>query len=295
MGVCLALLLAGHYSWLNNIIKYIMVLLAIATLVAFGAAAANGPVGDSSLGAIPWDWAGFAFIIALMGWMPAPIEVSVMQSLWVQAKDRADGQLMTDREAKIDFNIGYILTVVLAVVFVSLGAWVMYGSGEEFAASNAAFTTQLIELYTKHLGTWITPIISFAAFAAMFSTTLTVVDGYPRSLAEGMRSLIPSLGWSSRKAHAIWLIFACVAGAVIIRLSTGGVASLRVLVDIVTVIAFITGPFFAGLNHAVVFSKHMPESARPGKLMYYLSWASLVFLTSFTLVYIWARWIAEKI
>ena len=123
MGVCLILLLAGHYSWLNNIIKYIMVLLAIATLVAFGAAALNGPVGDSSLGEVPWDWAGFAFIIALMGWMPAPIEVSVMQSLWVQAKDRTDGQLMTEREAKIDFNIGYILTVVLAVIFVSLGAW----------------------------------------------------------------------------------------------------------------------------------------------------------------------------
>ena len=295
MGGCLAILLAGHYHWLNSIIKYIMVLLAVATAVAFVAAAVNGPVGDASQGDLPWDWLGFSFIIALMGWMPAPIEVSVFQSLWVQAKDRGDGQKMTKREATIDFNIGYILTVVLAVVFVSLGAWVMYGSGEEFASSNVAFTTQLVELYTTHLGSWITPIIAFAAFAAMFSTTITVIDGYPRSLAEGMRTLVPSLGWSSRKAHAAWLIIGCLAGAVIIVLSKGNPRSLPTLVDVVTVIAFVTGPFFAGLNHAVVFGKHMPVAARPGKRMYYLSWASLVFLTSFTIVYIWARWIGDKI
>ena len=61
----------------------------------------------------------------------------------------------------------------------------------------------------------------------MFSTTLTVVDGYPRSLAEGMRSLVPSLGWSPEK-RMLCGSFACVASAIIIRLSTGGVASLRI-------------------------------------------------------------------
>lgn len=295
MALCLTILLAGHYSWLNNIIKYIMVLLAVATFVAFAAAAIHGPVGEPTEGASPWNWAGFAFIIALMGWMPAPIEVSVFQSLWIQAKDRNDGQHMSWREAKIDFNIGYILTVVLAVVFISLGAWVMYGSGEEFASSNVAFTQQLVTLYTKHLGDWITPIIAFAAFAAMFSTTITVVDGYPRTLAEGMRSLFPSLKMGPRPAHAVWLLFSCGVACWIINYVDGDADSLTRLVDIVTVIAFLTGPFFAGLNHAVVFGKHMPEESRPSKKMWILSWVSLIFLSAFTLVYIIARWGFDKI
>ncbi|MEM9026591.1 MAG: divalent metal cation transporter [Verrucomicrobiota bacterium] len=295
MGLCLTVLLAGHYSWLNGIIKYIMVLLAVATGVAFVAAALHGPVGDATQGAIPWDWAGFAFIIALMGWMPAPIEVSVFQSLWIQAKDRNDGQHMSWREARIDFNIGYILTVVLAVVFVSLGAWVMYGSGEDFAASNVAFTQQLVALYTTHLGTWIKPVIAFAAFAAMFSTTITVVDGYPRTLAEGMRSLFPTLRLGPRGAHAIWLVLGCTLGGVLIFQFRDNPNSLPTLVDIVTVIAFLTGPFFAGLNHAVVFGKHMPEASKPGKAMWVLSWVSLIFLTVFTVIYIAARWVFQLI
>ena len=129
----------------------------------------------------------------------------------------------------------------------------------------------------------------------MFSTTITVVDGYPRTLAEGMRSLFPTLRLGARCAHAIWLVLGCTLGGVLIFQFRDNPNSLPTLVDIVTVIAFLTGPFFAGLNHAVVFGKHMPEASKPGKAMWMLSWASLIFLTVFTVIYIAARWVFQLI
>ena len=292
MIFCATMLIAGHYHLLNDIVKYIMILLAVATLFAFGAALVHGPVAAPEFeGPNPWTLVGFGFIIALLGWMPAPIEVSVMQSLWVQAKQRDDNQPMTKREAMVDFNIGYILTMVLAVVFVSLGALVMFGSGTEFAASNVGFTNQLTELYTTHLGGWIHPIISFAAFTAMFSTTITVIDGYTRCLSEGLLPLFPGIKLEKRPSHNIWLVIGTVAGAIIIFMASNDPSSLTRLVDIVTVLAFLTAPFFAALNHWVVFGKQMTEATRPSKASWLLSWAGLIFLTVFSVVYIYSRWI----
>jgi len=40
------------------------------------------------------------FLVALLGWMPAPIEVSVWNSLWVQAKEHALGRRISLAEAR---------------------------------------------------------------------------------------------------------------------------------------------------------------------------------------------------
>src|SRR5690625_6993009 len=56
----------------------------------------------------------------------------------------------------------------------------MFGSGQEYATSAAAFSNQFIELYTTAMGDWAYFIIAICAFTTMFSTTLTVTDSYPR-------------------------------------------------------------------------------------------------------------------
>ena len=127
------------------------------------------------------------FIIALMGWMPAPIELSVWQSLWILANDKSKGRKTLIKEAMVDFNFGFSLTVVLAIMFLMLGYLVFYGSGVELESSGTKFATQIVKLYTHYLGDWATPVIAIAAFTAMFSTSLTVIDAYPRSLAVGLK------------------------------------------------------------------------------------------------------------
>ena len=75
-----------------------------------------------------WTKSQLPFVVALMGWMPGPIELGAWYSLWFQAKNR--GQYRLDFMYKLDFNFGYVLVIVTAVFFVTLGALVLHSSGE---------------------------------------------------------------------------------------------------------------------------------------------------------------------
>ena len=68
----------------------------------------------------------------------------------------------TVKESLFDFNIGYIGTAILSIGFLSLGALVMYGSGESFSSNGTAFAGQLISLFTSNLGTWAYIFIAIA-------------------------------------------------------------------------------------------------------------------------------------
>lgn len=57
----------------------------------------------------------------------------------------------------------------------------MFGSGEAFDDRAAAFAQQVVALYTRNLGACAAPLIGLAAGTVMFSTTLTVADGFPRA------------------------------------------------------------------------------------------------------------------
>jgi Mn2+/Fe2+ NRAMP family transporter len=58
------------------------------------------------------------------------------------------------------------------------------------------------------------------------------------------------------------------------------------LVQIATVLSFLTTPLFAWANLKLVTSNHMPKEFQPNKIMIILSWSGLVFLTTFTLGYL---------
>ena len=83
------------------------------------------------------------FLLALIGWMPTAVDISVWSSLWTLAKDQTEGQRSSVANARLDFNIGYIATGILAFAFLTLGAVVMHGSGETFDPRGTVFSTQL--------------------------------------------------------------------------------------------------------------------------------------------------------
>ena len=97
------------------------------------------------------------------------------------------------KESLFDFNFGYIGTAFLAGGFVALGAFVMNGSGQQFSAKGGEFAAQLIDMYTSSLGNWAYWIIAIAALTTMFSTTITVLDAYPRVLQPATEILFPAL------------------------------------------------------------------------------------------------------
>jgi len=58
------------------------------------------------------------------------------------------------------------------------------------------------------------------------------------------------------------------------------------LVQIATVLSFITTPFYAILNYKLIYSSHMPKEHRPGKFTKILSVLGILFLSGFTVIYL---------
>jgi Mn2+/Fe2+ NRAMP family transporter len=232
--------------------------------------------------------AGVLFIVALMGWMPSIVDISVWHSLWSIERKNQTGHHPTLKEARFDFNLGYIGTTFLAFAFLSLGALVMSGTGKSFSNSSVAFAGQLVALYTNILGSWAGPIISVAAFITMFSTTLTVTDAYPRVIKSASDLIFPDAKSSKLGSHVYFLsmiILSLIALGIISFLMSG----IKSLIDVATTMSFLTTPVLVFINYRVVISHRMPEEARPGLGMRILSWAGIAFWTIFAIFFLFVK------
>ncbi|MDH3638596.1 MAG: divalent metal cation transporter, partial [Gammaproteobacteria bacterium] len=200
--LCAMLLVVGRYHWLDRIAKVLMTVLTVSTLTATLLVLPHLDwTASSVLPPQQWDTRTILFVAALVGWMPAPIDTAVWQSLWTVAKSQDTHHLPTVGESVLDFNIGYLATMTLAICFLLLGAGVVYGTGVEIEVSAARFAAQVIGLYETLLGGWSGPIISAAALATMVSTVLVALDGFPRAMsALLLRFLSPEVPGQSHES-----------------------------------------------------------------------------------------------
>ena len=279
---CYVILLFGRYQLLDKMIKIIILILAVSTIFSTGVASFNSDEIYSFEQVFPTA-TGLVFLVAFMGWMPAPLDISIWHSIWAIEKNK--NQKITNKEGLFDFNVGYIATVILGICFVSLGALVMYNSGVSFSDSGSIFAGQLIELYTSNLGDSFYLIISICAFTTMLSTTITCLDASPRTMSRATQLLTNQINknyyfhWISILSLGTMLIFYYL------------LSEMGALVEIATVLSFVTAPFYAILNYKLVMSKNMPKSHRPSKSMRILSISGILFLTLFALGYILTRFI----
>lgn len=280
--VCLTLLALGGYPWLDKIMKVMMVFLTVSTAVAV--VAAIGKATPETFKFVPFGKWDFAFLIALMGWMPTPVDIAAWPSLWMQERTAQTGHRPSMREALFDFNLGYVATMFMAVMFVSLGALVMYTSGEKVETRAVPFAAQLISMYTEALGSWSRPFILTAALTCMFSTTLTVIDGYPRVLAESIRVLRGGKATNVRVWYWILITLLCGGALGIIAYFS---SRMTLLVDFVTTLAFLSAPVLAYINHRTIGLKNLPTEATPPGWLRVLSFAGMAFLACFSGVYIY--------
>ena len=282
------ILVLGRYSVLDRLIKYVVVILALSTVVAVVAALGKGfEAGGADSAHFSWsDKANIFFLIAFIGWMPAPIDVTIWQSLWTNAKYEQMNTRPRMRDVLLDFRIGYIGTALLAICFLTLGALVVYGTGEVLSPSGTIFADQLIRMYTASIGKWSYAFIAIAAITTMFSTTMTCLDAYPRVMIPLTRTLFPKqMKKYGNESRETWLWLVIVVGGALVLMGLLS-SSMRTMVDIATTLSFITAPILALLNYRVVTDRHMPAKFRPGKGLRLFAWAGIAFLTGFTLFYL---------
>ena len=269
-------LIAGHYKLLDGVTKWIMIALTTATVAAVVIAAGKPTVMVTDfVAASPWNLATLGFIVALMGWMPAPLEFAAITSMWTSAKRKTDNT--THRQGLLDFNVGYAVSAILALFFLALGVFVQYGSGQEIELVGGAYINQLINMYTATIGEWSRLLVAFVAFMCMFGTTITCADGYGRANAECWR-LIKGQSEINKKQIAFWTTYAIGGGLVIITFFTG---QLGVMLKFAMISAFVSAPIFGWLNYSLV-KNHKKLSMG----MNALSIAGLIFLAGFALLFL---------
>ena len=287
---CGALLWIGRYRLLDGAIKVILIALAVSTLFAAAVALPRADFGTATLvpDIGPGGVASLAFLLALVGWMPSAVDVSVWSSLWTLAKDESTGLRTSVPNALLDFRIGYVGTGVLAFAFVTLGAAVMHGSGEAFSPTGAGFSLQLVDLYGRTLGGWARPFVLVAVLTTMLSTSITVVDGFPRGIARSIEVLRGERGPGVRigeTGRAYWVAMAGIGIATPLLLALLA-SSLTGMVDFATTVTFLTAPVLGYLNLRAVTGPAVPPESRPGAALRTVAWVGLVVLGAFGGLYL---------
>lgn len=274
-----AMLLFGGYKFLDGLAKWIMSALTLATVLAVIVAIIEHPeYGADFVEKTPWQMTALPFIVSLMGWMPAPIEISAINSLWTAEKGKTVD--ISIKDGLFDFNVGFIGTAILAVFFVAMGALIQYPTGQEVQAAGAAYIQQFVGMYASVLGDWSRFLITFIAFLCIFGTVITVIDGYSRVNAESLRLLFKKKEISQKELN-VWMTATSIIGGIIIYFFQGSVAP---MLRFAMITSFLTTPFFALLNYLLVTG----ENKNLAKWLKALSILGLIFLFGFAFFFIYA-------
>lgn len=280
------LLTIGRYRWLERagmVLVFVLVVLVVAAAIA-------------SVPRIDWGIGNFAverldiplllFVVAMAGWLPTPVDASILNSVWTSAKMQASGQRIAHAAARFDFNLGYVTAMVLAVGFLLLGVAVMHGPGIAPKDTPPAFAAQVLALFTETVGGWSFYLIGAAAIAAMFSTLLAAMDGYPRQFAHAFSRLRGA-------GTPAWLIPALVWGCALGSYSLLAMllTSFTRFIDLTTTLGFVMAPIYAFLNHRAMAGAEVPRNYRPSRGLVLWSLASLVVLTAASIVYLYVRFV----
>tara|TARA_B110000977_G_scaffold197754_1_gene281084 strand:- start:160 stop:1365 length:1206 start_codon:yes stop_codon:yes gene_type:complete len=287
IGISTVLIL-GRYKILEGIVKILLALLTVALIITTTTVLFKGPIES-----VPhftsqpiFSEIGLLFMIGLMGWMPTAVEASSWVSLWRLEKDKKnqkDKNTSVDNSLKdtlTEFNLGYLLTAILAVFFLVIGWFTLYGSGIEMSASTSIFAEQLIQMFTIHMGEWSYFFIALAAFATMFSTCMTAHDAIARVGLETIKVLGNKK--TTKWRYEYFIILLAILNFMVIWWAGGQMGT---LVALATFVSFVFAPAVGLLNHKVVTQKNMPKESKVPKWLIILSYTGMIFLSLFALYY----------
>jgi Mn2+/Fe2+ NRAMP family transporter len=114
----------------------------------------------------------------------------------------------------------------------------------------------------------------------MISTSITTLDASPRAMSKTVQILFKQ---KNKDFYMLWITILAIGTCLIFLFL---LSEMGILVQIATVLSFITAPFYAILNYRLITSKHTPIKDRPSQKIKILSILGIIFLTGFTWVYL---------
>lgn len=262
--VATALLLLGGYRLLDRLNAVLLAFLVVSTLLTTIMVMPRVEWGTL----VDFSWTGEAtallFIVALAGFMPNPMDVSVPLSLWKVEADRSLPDLASRpslAEARATFFWPYVMTALMAVCFCIMGAGVMHPQGIAPLADAPGFAGQIVGLYREALGPGAAYLAAIAALSVMLTTVIAGIDAYSRTFAAAREIFAgrEDVSYSRGDYASFCLLFLAIALVTIFTL----LSDLTGFLDFVTSASFVIAPGVALLNHLVVTRCDMPDEARP--------------------------------
>ncbi|MFS4482677.1 NRAMP family divalent metal transporter [Hyunsoonleella sp. 2307UL5-6] len=286
------LLFVGGYSTLDKFIKILSVILLVTVSIAFFAVLINGAVEPEANFQAPEliEGAGLVLLVSLIGWMPAGMEASTMNSIWVVEKMRVNNYKPSLKESLFDFNLGYVFTIILALMFLTIGAFTVFGSGQLFPNGAVPFINKLFSVFTQTLGLKSYWVIAIAAFGTIYGTLITILDAYTRSFTRGLLALRAKTSTFKEKQSTLDNYYKLVLPII----GLGGFAlfyfsatSMVKILEYATILGFVTAPIIAFLNLRAIKNPNVPEAYRPSSKLMVLTYIGLVAITLFTIYYLY--------
>ncbi|MGB0425090.1 MAG: divalent metal cation transporter, partial [Flavobacteriales bacterium] len=193
------------------------------------------------------------------------------------------------KETLVDFRLGYVISSILALCFLTLGAKLLFGSETVLPDQASLFASEIVGMYTKIMGDWSVVVIGVAACSIMFGTCIAVFDGYSRSVEEIILvgSKLPGAE-QTRKGYKMGLLLTLIGAFFIIVLLAKSLIS---LVDIATCISFLVAPIIAIANYSLVKSNALQKNEKPGMILRIWSILGIIFLTGFSFLFVYVRFI----
>ncbi len=288
--ICFFILYFGKFSTLTEVIKVVGIVLLVSTLIAFVLTLLHGrePTMEGFIEPDLLNDSGIFFIIALMGWMPTALDLSTWNSLWTLEKMKDPETAPTFNQIIKEFNWGYWITAGLSLCFLTLGAYLIYGTGTEMPEGSSAFANFIINLYSTSIGQWSYWIIALASFSIMFGTSIGVLDGYSRALNHTTKLIFNQHNQSSPKGYRIAIFLISIGAFSIILFFMN---QFKQLIDLATTISFVVAPLIAIANLRLVTGKHIPSKHKPSLLLIIISILGITFLTGFAAFYLWKQFL----
>lgn len=267
--ITVGIVIGGKYKVVERLSK-IMVLVTV--LVAILVFLISPPAPAAFFGGLSPGIpavAGVMLVVVAILRVPTDPAISVFLSEWAVSKRQewlsgGDGTgkqalLQALKKSLFDIRLGMVLSCIVAVVFLSIGATILNPQG--IVPEGIDVSLKLSEIYTQTLGGWVFPVFVVTLFAAFWGSYLAAMDGILRLFSDLVPRIFKFDDSKTRRVSIGYLLLVTIAGLLMATV----VQRPMLMVLLAVSVGLINYPLIFGLNIYCV-TKLIDREFRPGTL-----------------------------